>query len=204
MQIKITHTKKELDTIDLSEFPENITYEVVTFDQNTHVAITSPSNTTLLKQIVLSIYAPEMPYKPIDSPLIPHIPHMPHQYIILPNPSPHQLVRLNIIYAYIHEHYMDKITLEDLAATIRICKSECCRLFKSATGESLIDYILRYRIQMSLTHLTTSQDAITEVASTVGFPDPCYFSRVFKKHMGCSPKEYRKMTQVPSSSYIIK
>ncbi len=55
--------------------------------------------------------------------------------------------RLRILLDYIHRHYMEHLTLEDLAAQIHICRSECCRFFKKCMNESLFDYLLDYRIE---------------------------------------------------------
>ena len=92
---------------------------------------------------------------------------------------------------YIHRHYMEHLTLEDLAAQIHICRSECCRFFKKCMNESLFDYLLDYRIEKSLPLLLERQASITSVAEQTGFSSPAYFSKIFRQQMGCSPSEYR-------------
>lgn len=99
--------------------------------------------------------------------------------------------RLRILLDYIHRHYMEHLTLEDLAAQIHICRSECCRFFKKCMNESLFDYLLDYRIQKSLPLLLERQASITSVAEQTGFSSPAYFSKIFRQQMGCSPSEYR-------------
>lgn len=101
------------------------------------------------------------------------------------------LDRLKIILSFVQDNYPAKITLEDIAGSIHLCKSECCRLFKKHMHESLFDYLLRYRIEKSLPHLMNFNCSITEAAFLVGFADSNYFSKVFRKFMGCSPTEYR-------------
>lgn len=100
--------------------------------------------------------------------------------------------RLKTILSYVNEHYQEPISLDDIATEINISKSECCRFFKKHMNQSLFDYILTYRIEKSLSLLTEADTSITEVASSVGFSNPCYFGKVFKEQMGCSPSQYRK------------
>lgn len=101
------------------------------------------------------------------------------------------LDRLKTILSFIQENYAAKISLEDIAGSIHLCKSECCRLFKKHMHESLFDYLLRYRIEKSLPHLMNPDCSITEAAFQVGFADSNYFSKVFRKCMGCTPTKYR-------------
>lgn len=101
------------------------------------------------------------------------------------------LDRLKTILSFIQENYAAKISLEDIAGSIHLCKSECCRLFKKHMHESLFDYLLRYRIEKSLPHLMNPDCSITEAAFQVGFADSNYFSKVFRKCMGYTPTKYR-------------
>lgn len=101
------------------------------------------------------------------------------------------LDRLKTILSFIQENYAAKISLEDIAGSIHLCKSECCRLFKKHMHESLFDYLLRYRIEKSLSHLMNPDCSITEAAFQVGFADSNYYSKVFRKCMGCTPTKYR-------------
>lgn len=100
--------------------------------------------------------------------------------------------RLQNILVYIQQHYSEKITLEDIANSINICRSECCRFFKTQIGDTLFHYLLQYRIHQSLPLLAESSLSITEIAEQTGFTSPAYFSRTFHKFMGISPAAYRK------------
>lgn len=101
------------------------------------------------------------------------------------------LQRLRDILAYIEKHYNHEISLDDIAKTANICKSECCRFFKKHMGMTIFDYILYLRIQNSLP-LLKKIDSITEVAAIVGFSSPSYYSQIFKRYMKCTPMEYKK------------
>lgn len=109
-------------------------------------------------------------------------------------------IRLQNLLVFIQEHYMEKITLEDIAGSVSICKSECCRFFKAQTGETLFHYLLQYRIHQSLPLLADSDRSITEIAEQTGFSSPAYFSRIFHQFMSCSPVSYRKLHQKNYSS----
>ena len=101
-----------------------------------------------------------------------------------------ELERLRMIITFIHEHYMDHITLEDIASCASMCKSECCRLFKRNMKQSLFDYLLHYRIRQSLPLLTMGQDSITDISIQCGFSSPSYYTKLFRRFMDCTPREY--------------
>lgn len=109
--------------------------------------------------------------------------------------SARNIERLKQILTFIHAHYQEKITLEDIAAEVSICPSECCRFFKKNMRESLFDYLLNYRIEQSLALLAKGTENITEIAVQCGFSSSSYFSRVFRERMGYSPREYQKLSQ---------
>ena len=95
-----------------------------------------------------------------------------------------------MIITFIHEHYMDHITLEDIASCASMCKSECCRLFKRNMKQSLFDYLLHYRIRQSLPLLTMGKDSITDISIQCGFSSPSYYTKLFRRFMDCTPREY--------------
>ena len=100
--------------------------------------------------------------------------------------------RIRRIMEYIQAHYAEKITLEELAEQIHLCRSESCRLFKRYMKESMFDYLLDYRIERSLELLRRPELDVTQIAGQTGFTSPGYFSKIFKRKMGCTPLEYRK------------
>jgi len=103
----------------------------------------------------------------------------------------HDLERLREVLAYIHTHYMEKITLEEIAGQIGLCRGECCRFFKKHMNQSLFDYILYYRVEKSLLLLAQKNLSVTEIAEQTGFSSSSYYARVFKEQMNCSPSQYR-------------
>ena len=99
--------------------------------------------------------------------------------------------RIKKILSYIEENYQNKITLNDIAGHIHLCESECTRLFKRHTNTTLFAFLQEYRIERSLEFLQADQP-VSAVADKAGFSDPNYYSKVFAKIKGCSPREYRK------------
>lgn len=124
-----------------------------------------------------------------------HIWHKLYQYFSTqPNhelKSKQHLQRLRDMITFIEEHYHQEISLEDVANSANICKSECCRFFKKHMGMTIFDYLLYTRVQNSLP-LLVQANSITEVASQVGFSSPSYYSQIFKRYMKCTPMEYKK------------
>ena len=106
----------------------------------------------------------------------------------------HNYERIRSILSFIEENYSHKITLEEIADHIHICKGECCRIFKQYMKIPLFRFILEYRIEKSLKDLVASNDSIGDIAAKAGFGDSNYYSHTFYKVKGCSPTEYRKKT----------
>ena len=99
--------------------------------------------------------------------------------------------RIKKILSYIEDNYQNKITLNDIAGHIHLCESECTRLFKRHMNTTLFTFLQEYRIERSLEFLQ-SGELISDVALNTGFSDSNYYSKVFAKIKGCSPREYRK------------
>lgn len=100
--------------------------------------------------------------------------------------------RIRSIMAYLDNHYQQHISLKDISEHIHLCTSECSRLFKKYMNISLFTFLQEYRIEKSLQYLADKNTSITDVASLAGFSDSNYYSKVFYKMKGCSPREYRK------------
>ena len=98
--------------------------------------------------------------------------------------------RIKKILSYLEENYQNKITLNDIAGHIHLCESECTRLFKRHMNTTLFAFLQEYRIERSLEFLQDDQP-VSAVADKAGFSDPNYYSKVFAKIKGCSPREYR-------------
>lgn len=93
---------------------------------------------------------------------------------------------------YFNEHYSKDIYVDEYAKEHNISISWFIRNFKHYTGVTPMQYILNKRIYNAEALLQNPQYNITEIASIVGYDNPLYFSRIFKKAKGISPSEYRK------------
>lgn len=102
-----------------------------------------------------------------------------------------QLVR--IAQEYIAEHYMENLTLGEIAEVVGISSGYLSTLFTQNLQCGFVDYLNRVRIERACGYLEQNYFKTYEVAYKVGFKDEKYFSKVFKKIMGVSPKEYRSM-----------
>lgn len=93
--------------------------------------------------------------------------------------------------AYIDGHYFEDLTLDSLAKAYNVENSYFSKMFRQEIGENLILYITKKRISKAKEYMAESDINLTEIAFMVGYDDYTYFSRVFKKNEGISPREYR-------------
>ena len=98
---------------------------------------------------------------------------------------------------YMDEHYVEKITLDDLEAQFFINKYYLLKIFKETYGVTISSYLISRRITRAKQLLRFTQMTIDEVGCAVGMDGAGYFSRMFKKSEGISPKKYRKQWQKP-------
>jgi AraC family L-rhamnose operon regulatory protein RhaS len=96
------------------------------------------------------------------------------------------------ICGYLERNYSQKISLESLTSLFNISVRQLNRLFKRETGSSVFEMIHRIRIERAKYLLTETDDKVISVAGAVGYDDPASFSRLFARHVGCPPGEYRK------------
>lgn len=94
--------------------------------------------------------------------------------------------------AFIEQNYKKRISLDDIAASLHVNRSYLSRTYKSKTGVNLFDAILYRRIDAAKEYLLNTDMKTYEVSEAVGVEDAGYFSKMFKKIVGVSPKEYRK------------
>lgn len=129
--------------------------------------------------------------------------HLQHLFILIhrllntkPRGKNHFLMEeMDSAMKYFHKNYNKAISIEDYAASQHMSVSWFIRNFKEYTNSTPAQYLLSLRISNAQTLLETTNYNVTEIANIVGYDNPLYFSRIFKKQSGMSPSEFRKQLQ---------
>ncbi len=93
---------------------------------------------------------------------------------------------------YIHGHYAEQLSLEQVAAQVYLNPDYFSRVFKMETGQTFINYLTDVRLQHSVQLLENTALRVQTIAQQVGYYNASYFSTTFKKKYGVSPYEYRR------------
>lgn len=101
--------------------------------------------------------------------------------------------KLNTVFDYLDEHYMEDITLEKVADVAGFSKFHFSRLFKQCSGYNFYDYLCYRRIKSAETLLLKPGLSVTEIALQSGFSSLSTFNRTFKRFKNCTPSEYRSL-----------
>ncbi len=96
---------------------------------------------------------------------------------------------------YINENYCENITIQQLADIVHLSKSYFMGRFKQATGVGTIEYITQLRVKKACRLLSESGMGAAEIAFECGFRNLSNFNRQFRKAVGCTPVEYRKINR---------
>ena len=94
---------------------------------------------------------------------------------------------------YLEIHYSQKMTEEDLAKLCSLTVSQFSRQFKQAFDITFQEYLVNYRLTESARLLQNPAASISDIAYSVGFNDPSYYARAFKKHLGVTPSRFRQL-----------
>ena len=89
-------------------------------------------------------------------------------------------------------HYSKDISLDDVSREVDISPYYFSKVFKEATGENFIEYLTNVRISKAKEMLQAGDSSMKEICSAVGYSDPNYFSRTFKKNVGVTPTEFKE------------
>lgn len=159
----------------------------------------SPEMAKPLGQEILSMYALLQKKENFD-PFV----FMPHLFNFFENfmalkgkeraiglPSNGKTALVKKMLAYLYNHYAEGVAVEDLAQAASISSSYALHLFKEFLHSSPIQYLLSYRLEKATEFLQENEKDITEIAHEVGFESPAYFSELYHREKGCSPKQYR-------------
>lgn len=107
---------------------------------------------------------------------------------------------MTMILNYIHEHYMESLTLTDIANHFHFNPSYLSSLFSTHNAEGFSEYLNRVRVDKAAELLQCGDSSISDISEQVGYSDHSYFTKVFKKMKGVAPSHYRK-TNLSSFSF---
>ena len=102
------------------------------------------------------------------------------------------LSRLQMMMQYIHEHYPEDISLNDISCKVSISKSTALNLFKQYLNMTPVNYLIAYRLRIAAAALSDTEKKISTISAECGFKSFYHFCRTFKRHYGLTPGEYRK------------
>jgi AraC family transcriptional regulator, arabinose operon regulatory protein len=93
---------------------------------------------------------------------------------------------------FMQENLSRSIKIQDIAQKVRLSESHLSKIFRNKTGLSPFEYFINLKMQEAIRLITNKSLRIKEVAFALGYEDPLYFSRLFKKHIGKSPGTFVK------------
>ncbi len=99
--------------------------------------------------------------------------------------------RMSYVIQYIEDHINENLSVETLAKKAYMSTSSFYRKFKSYFGETPVDYVNRKRLELAKKLIKNSSQSINSICVACGFNSSAYFSRIFKKNVGISPKQFR-------------
>lgn len=111
----------------------------------------------------------------------------------LPSTRSGPYINLSSIKSFMEENLSESLDLETLAATANLSKYHFSKRYKEQTGYSPIQHFIHMKIERACYLLDTSDKPITHISDMLGYEDSQYFSRLFKKVIGLSPRDYRKL-----------
>lgn len=93
---------------------------------------------------------------------------------------------------YMTTYYSHNIKIQEIADTIGLNRKYLAKIFKKSTGMTMSEFLIDVRMRMASAAISNGERSVTKISSMVGFEDPLFFSRQFKKYFGVSPTEFIK------------
>ena len=102
-----------------------------------------------------------------------------------------QQAKLQIMLSYIHSHFHEQISLEEIANSISVSKNNALLIFKTGMHISPVTYLIQYRLTYAAKLLSDTEKKISVISEECGFSDTGYFCRKFKEYYAITPNKYR-------------
>ena len=166
----------------------------VPMDNNVFYAGNSPTYGYLFKEMILELQTCRVGYEALLSMYLEQIFVLVQRSRLDKSPvvSSHLQEEMGIARRYFQEHYNEDINIEEYALSRNMSVSYFLKKFKEVTTKSPMQYILGIRISNAVSLLKSTDYNVTEISTIIGYDNPLYFSRIFKKQKGVSPSDYRK------------
>lgn len=98
---------------------------------------------------------------------------------------------LKSMITFMKVHYADKLSLDTIAAAGHVSRSKCCRIFKEYSKQTPMATLNFYRLEISRNLLRNTDETISTISKSCGFPNQSYYNKVFLETYHCTPKEFR-------------
>ena len=171
--------------LDFYELPET---------ENVFYTGTSPDYQWMFRQMIQELQLCRPNYEELISLMLRHIFIMINRYIKEGKKSGGAIQNeIERAAHYFNENYSKPLNIDEYAESRHMSTCWFIRSFKQLLKVTPMQYILSLRMANAQSLLETTEYNISEIAEAVGYDNPLYFSRLFHKHIGVSPSEYRKM-----------
>lgn len=100
--------------------------------------------------------------------------------------------RMRLLLSFIHNNYSEVITLQAIADSAHVSKSECFRSFRKYCDATPFEYLINYRLNKAIDMLKYREFTIGDIAARVGFSNSSYFAKRFRLNYGCTPSQYKR------------
>jgi AraC-like DNA-binding protein len=101
--------------------------------------------------------------------------------------------RINRIHEYLMKNYQEEINLDKIAELVHMAPASACRFFKSSTGMTIFEYLNKIKIDYSCRLLLNTDLNIVDISYDCGFNNLSHFNKQFRKFIGKTPTQYRKL-----------
>lgn len=100
--------------------------------------------------------------------------------------------RIRLMLSYIHTHYSEPVTIDDISDAASVSRSECFRCFRGIVRKTPVEYLCGYRLSRAAQLLTNTDRTVFDISSSCGFASASYFGKMFREAWGMSPGTFRK------------